>query len=133
MGFFSSLFSGGLYSISEKDAADMSAKPGYTRYAFRYVGGHLNFPSRYESVVELSNIDNPEAVVNVYINQSSAGLEIMPGQFLFTIPLKNITKIANNNQKEFSGALLIGGLGGILQETRYFLSINYTSVRLRTE
>lgn len=125
MGFFSNLFSGGLYSISDKDIKAMTAKEGYVRFAFRYVGGHINYPSKIEAVLELSLLNNPVSVINVYANQSAAGLEVQPGHFLFSIPLKKIVKIENNNQKEFSGAFLIGGLGAILQETRYFVVIHF--------
>jgi hypothetical protein len=125
MGFFSNLFSGGLYSISDKDIKAMTAKEGYVRFAFRYVGGNLNYPSKIESVLELSLLNNPACVINVYANQSSAGIEVQPGQFLFSIPMKKIIKVENNNQREFSGAFLIGGLGAILQETRYFVVIHY--------
>jgi hypothetical protein len=125
MGFFSSLFSGGLYSISDKDIKAMTAKEGYVRFAFRYVGGHINFPSKIEAVLELSLLNNPVSVINIYANQSAAGLEVQPGHFLFSIPLKKIVKVENNNQKEFSGAILIGGLGAILQETRYFVVIHF--------
>ena len=103
----------------------MTAKEGYVRFAFRYVGGHINYPSKIETVLELSLLSNPMSVINVYANQSSAGLEVEPGQFLFSIPLKKIIKVENNNQKEFAGALLIGGLGAILQETRYFVVIHF--------
>ncbi len=125
MGFFSNLFSGGLYSISDKDIKAMTAKEGYVRFAFRYVGGHINYPSKFESVLELSLLNNPVPVINVYANQSAAGLEVQPGPLLFSISLKKIVKIENNNQKEFSGAFLIGGLGAILQETRYFVVIHF--------
>lgn len=125
MGFFSSLFGGGLYSITDKDIEAMTAKEGYVRFAFRYVGGHINYPSKVESVIELSLLNNPVSVINVYTNLSSAGLEVQPDQFLFSIPLKKIIKIENNSQKEFSGGVLIGGLGAILQETRLFVIIHY--------
>lgn len=125
MGFFSNLFSGGLYSISDKDIKAMTAKEGYVRFAFRYVGGHINYPSKIEAVLELSLLNNPACVINVYANQSAAGLEVQPGQFLFSIPMKKIIKVENNNQREFSGAFLIGGIGAILQETRYFVVIHY--------
>ena len=125
MGFLNSLFSGGLYSISDRDIKEMNAKEGYTRFAFRYVGGHTNYPSKIESVIELSLVNNPDSIINVYSNQSYAGLEVQPSNFLFSIPLKKIFKIENNNQKEFSGAFLIHGLGAILQETRYFVVIDY--------
>lgn len=125
MGFFSNLFSGGLYSISDRDIKVMTAKEGYVRFAFRYVGGHINYPSKNEAVLELSLVNNPVSVINVYANQSAAGLEVQPGNFLFSIPLKKIFKVENNNQKEFSGAFLIGGLGAILQETRYFVVIHF--------
>lgn len=125
MGFLSNLFSGGLYSISDNDIKAMTAKEGYVRFAFRYAGGHINYPSKFEAVLELSLLNNPVSVINVYANQSSAGLEVQPGQFLFSIPLKKIVKVENNNQKEFSGAFLIGGLGAILQETRYFVVIHF--------
>jgi hypothetical protein len=125
MGFFSNLFGGGLYSISDNDIKAMAAKVGYIRYAFRYVGGHINYPSKIEAVLELSLLNNPASVINVYVNQSPAGLEVMPGQFLFSIPLKNIKRIENNSQRELSGLVSIGGLGAILQETRYFVVIHY--------
>ena len=125
MGFFSSLFDGGLYSISDRDIKAMTAIEGYIRYAFRYVGGHINYPSKIEAVIELPIVNNPDSIINVYTNQSVAGLEVQPGKFLFSIPLKTIFKIENNKQKEFAGAFLIGGLGAILQETRYFVVIHY--------
>jgi hypothetical protein len=125
MGFFSNLFSGGLYSISDKDIKAMTAKEGYVSFALRYVGGHINYPSKIEAVLELALLNNPACVINVYANQSAAGLEVQPSQFLFSIPMKKIIKVENNNQREFSGAFLIGGLGAILQETRYFVVIHY--------
>lgn len=125
MGFFSSLFSGGLYSISGKDRKAMTEREGYIRYAFRYAGGHTNYPSKIEAVLELSLVSNPDSIINVYANQSVAGLEVNPGKLLFAIPLKSIFKIETSNQKEFAGALLIEGLGAILQETRLFVVIYY--------
>lgn len=115
----------GQHPITEKDMQAMTAKQGYIKYAFRYIGGHINYPSMIEAVLELSLPDNPDAVINVYSNLSIAGIEVKPGQFLFTIPLKKIIHIENNNQKEFAGAFLIGGLGALLQETRYFIAIHY--------
>jgi len=125
MGFFSNLFSGGLYSLTDNDYKAMAAKEGCVRFAIRYVGGHINFPSAIEAVVELSLANSPDFVINVYANLSSAGLEVQPGQCLFSIPYKKITAVQSNNTKEFSGAFLIGGLGAVLQETRYFIAIAY--------
>ena len=123
-GFLSSLFNG-WHSISDKDMKAMTAREGYIRFALRYVGGHTNYPSRIESVIEISFINHPANIINVYANKSIAGIEVQPGDFLFSIPLKKIFKIENSTQKEFSGAFLIHGLGAILQETRYFVAIHY--------
>jgi len=60
MGFFRSLFSGGLYSLTDKDIEAMTAKEGYVRFAFRYAGGHIDYPSKIESVIELSLLNNPD-------------------------------------------------------------------------
>lgn len=115
----------GQHPITEKDWKAMTAKQGYIKYAFRYFGGHINYPSIIDSVIEHSLPENPDGMLNVYNNLSSAGIEVKPGQLLFSIPLKKIISIQNSNQKEFSGAFLIHGLGALLQETRYFIAIQF--------
>jgi len=129
MGFFDTFLGGGLYSISEKDRERMHQKSGFIRYAFRYLGGHKKYPELIDSVVEISKTESPDPVMNVYTNQSSAGLKVEPGSLLFSIPVKMITNIENDNEKVFSGGVLVGGLGAILQETRYSVAIEYIDDR----
>lgn len=129
MGLFDSIFGGGLYSLSSGDRRKMTAKKGFIRYAFSYLGGHRRFPEVCNIVAELSVAGSLNPVLNVYTNRSPAGFSPDPKEPMFALPMNLITRVANDNKNEFAGGLMIDGLGAILQETRYLLTIDYVTTR----
>jgi len=125
MGIFDSLFGGGLYSITDNDTQRMTAHKGYVRYAFRYLGGHSKFPRIFECVAELSAEETSNPILNIYSNNSAAGILVDPDNYCFSVKLKNIKKIEHGNKSEFSGAILVGGFGAVLNETRFLVYLEY--------
>ena len=125
MGLFDNIFGGGVYSLSPGDREKMTAKEGFIRYAFKYLGGHRKYPELYNIVAELSIVSASNQILNIYANTSAAGFSPSPGQIMLAIPIQSVFNVANTNKDEFSGGAMIGGLGAILQETRYILTIDY--------
>jgi len=131
MGIFDSLFGGGLYSITENDAKKMTANAGFVRYAFRYLGVHNDFPRYFECVAELSAQETPSPIMNIYTNNSAAGIMVEPGHFCFSVNIKKIKNIEHGNQQVFSGGVLVGHFGAILQETRHSIFIDFLDDKSR--
>jgi hypothetical protein len=125
MGIFDSLFGGGFYSITDNDIERMTAKKGFVRYAFRYLGGNGNFPRHFECVAEVSANETANQVINIYSNNSATGLMVDPGAFCFAIDIKAITNLEHGNSNVISGGVLAGHFGALLQETRYSVLIEY--------